>query len=71
MGIEATLCCVLHGFRWLNNQDANNVVLERVSIDKVLGNVRGFNEDIFKLLWRHVFSLREFEDVLGSVNDFY
>jgi hypothetical protein len=70
LGIEATLRCVLCGFSRFNHKDSNYVVLKRVSIDEVLGNVRGFDEDVFKLLWGYVFSLRKFEDVLGSVNDF-
>ena len=70
VGIEAVLFSKLLCFCRLNNEYTNDIVLEGVSVDEVLGNVRGFDEDVFKLLWGNVFSLRKFEDVLGSVNDF-
>ncbi len=52
------------------NYHSNNVVLKRVTIDKDLLNNRALSVDILKFLWSDIFTLRKFEDILSSINDF-
>jgi hypothetical protein len=54
----------------VQNYYSNNVVLKRVTIDKDLLNNRALSVDILKFLWSDIFTLRKFEDILGSINDF-
>ncbi len=54
----------------VRNYYSNNVVLKRVTIDKDLLNNRALSVDILKFLWSDIFTLRKFEDILSSINDF-
>lgn len=54
---------------WHNN--GNKEVLERVAIDKDLLDDGALSIDVLKLLWSDVLTLREFEDILCSINDLY
>ena len=53
----------------VNGGKHDGVVLEGVAIDPGLLDVLGLDIDVFELFGGDVFSLREFENVFGSVDD--
>lgn len=53
----------------LRHDDGDATVLERVAVDHALSDVRRLNEDVFDFLGSHVLALRQFENVLASVQN--
>jgi hypothetical protein len=51
------------------NDNCNNAVLERVTIDKALLNIRGEDENIFQLLGSDILTLGKLEDIFRTINN--
>jgi hypothetical protein len=70
--VEGDLVCLTPGLSdgLLGDDNADHIVLERITVDERLGDRGTEDKDVFNLLWSDVFSLRKFEDVLRPVDDF-
>ena len=65
-----TIClCPSFDFAHFWHYDCHATIFQRVTIKHALGNVGRKRENIFDFFWRDVFSLRQLEDVLTSIND--
>ena len=54
---------------FFGDNDCDDAVFERVTVDKALGNATSKREDVLDLLWGDVLSLRGLENVLAPVDD--
>lgn len=65
----AVCSCPLLGVDFINYDNCDTTVLERVTVDHNLRDIVGQNILVLKLFGSNVLTLRELEDVLDAVND--